>query len=436
MLIHLSRGQWACAITVLCAAVSFEVPANVADAAAKPINLHDAVSRALESNPGLHGARYALRAREAEQGSAVLKPAPAVSLQVEDAFGTGSARGTERAQWTLSLSQVVELGGRAGYRRGAAEARTAVTQVQRDARQLDLLAEVARAYVDLLAAQARHDLALDTLSLARKAHGEIRERVAAARSPEFHRRRTAVDVARAELALEHAEHAWDVSSRQLAASWGEIDAGRLQAVGVLMQPPTIMAFDRLQARLDQQPELLHFVSEARLRDAEWQLARSRGRPELEWNLGARQLPGGDDQALVAGVSIPLFSARRARPKVEAADWRREQSRQDAQQARLQLSTRLFAIYQELRHALRELDALESVILPELEAVVAQTRDGLRRGRFSYYEWADAQRELLASRRARIDAAHEAHLHAIELERLTGVALSPAAAVQSLQEPQS
>ena len=70
MVIHLSRGQWACAITALFAAVSFEVRAEVADVAAKPINQHDAVSRALESNPGLHGARYALRACVADTNAA------------------------------------------------------------------------------------------------------------------------------------------------------------------------------------------------------------------------------------------------------------------------------------------------------------------------------------------------------------------------------
>ena len=435
MLNHQALAAAASVVLVLCGWVPRTAHAEE-DPNYVSVSLREAVQQALAKNADLQGSRFALRAAEADVLTAGLRPAPKLGLQVEDAFGTGSAKGTDRAQWTLSLSQVVELGGRAKARVGAAESYAALAQVDQDARQLDVLANVARQYVELLTAQARHALAQETLNLARQTYAEIRDRVRAARSPEFHERRAAIAVARAELALEHAEHGWELSSRQLAATWGAADATHLRADGQLMLTPQVDAFEALLHRLHEQPAWQRFATESRLRDAEWRMARASRRPDVEWMVGARQLPGGDDQALVAGVSVPLFGKQRAQGAIDSAQWRREQTAAEAEQAKVQMSARLFAFYQSLRHAVRELDALQNTILPQLEAVERQTRDGLRRGRFAYFEWADAQRDLLASRRARIDAAREAHLNAIELERLTGVALSAEFAVRTTQEPNS
>jgi cobalt-zinc-cadmium efflux system outer membrane protein len=59
----------------------------------------------------------------------------------------------------------------------------------------------------------------------------------------------------------------------------------------------------------------------------------------------------------------------------------------------------------------------------MEAALEDTRDAFERGRYSYLEWVDVQRELIEVRRARIDAAANVHLYLAELERLTGRSLT-------------
>ena len=59
----------------------------------------------------------------------------------------------------------------------------------------------------------------------------------------------------------------------------------------------------------------------------------------------------------------------------------------------------------------------------METAVEQSRYAYERGRYGYIEWVAAQRELLDQRRALLEASANAHRFRIEIERLTGTALS-------------
>ena len=65
----------------------------------------------------------------------------------------------------------------------------------------------------------------------------------------------------------------------------------------------------------------------------------------------------------------------------------------------------------------------------MEAALDATRVAFERGRYSYLEWVDAQRELVDVQRALIDASTNAHLYRAEIERLTG---EPLATTETLQ----
>jgi cobalt-zinc-cadmium efflux system outer membrane protein len=84
---------------------------------------------------------------------------------------------------------------------------------------------------------------------------------------------------------------------------------------------------------------------------------------------------------------------------------------------------LFELFQELRHAITEAEILRTSVLPEMEAALEATRVAFERGRYSYLEWVDAQRELVEVERQLIDASANAHLYRTEIERLTGEAFT-------------
>jgi cobalt-zinc-cadmium efflux system outer membrane protein len=175
----------------------------------------------------------------------------------------------------------------------------------------------------------------------------------------------------------------------------------------------------LLARLDDSPQFLRFASEARLRDAELRVAEAQARANLTVNAGVRLLHESDDEALVFGITRPVGAAARAESAANVAAAARAQSDAELEAHRVRAEAQLFELYQELRHALTESEVLETSVIPEMEAALEDTRYAFERGRYSFLEWVDAQRELIDVERARIDAAANAHLFLVEIERLTG-----------------
>jgi cobalt-zinc-cadmium efflux system outer membrane protein len=162
-----------------------------------------------------------------------------------------------------------------------------------------------------------------------------------------------------------------------------------------------------------------------LRDAEIRVAETRARADIALSAGVRRLQQSRDQAFVFGVTIPLGSASRARSAVDEAAALRGQNDAEREAHRVRAEAQLFEIYQELLHALTEAETLRNTVLPEMEAALDATREAFERGRYSYLEWVDAQDELVAIQRSLIDASANAHLYFAEIERLTGMPLSPA-----------
>jgi cobalt-zinc-cadmium efflux system outer membrane protein len=86
---------------------------------------------------------------------------------------------------------------------------------------------------------------------------------------------------------------------------------------------------------------------------------------------------------------------------------------------------LLAQYSELKHSLLEAGTLRGEIIPQLEQALSRTEYAYERGRYSYLELADVQRELLQARRRVADVAADFHTIRIEIERLTGQSLDVA-----------
>jgi cobalt-zinc-cadmium efflux system outer membrane protein len=248
-------------------------------------------------------------------------------------------------------------------------------------------------------------------------------RVAAARAPEVELRRARVTRARAGVEQEHAEHELLSSRRLLAAMWGDTDASFENVSADLYALPQSEGYEALVARLVDSPDFARFTSEERLRDAQLRVAEAHARTNLTVRAGLRELHDTNDEALVFGVTLPLFSRSRTRSEVAEAQALREQTAAEREAHRVQAEAQLFELFQELRHAITESEVLRSSVLPEMEAALEATRTAFERGRYSYLEWVDAQRELVEVQRQLIDAAANAQLYRTEIERLTGEALT-------------
>jgi cobalt-zinc-cadmium efflux system outer membrane protein len=393
-------------------------------AAAEPLTLATAVERTLASNPDLQSHSFRLSAQRARADVAALRPPLELAANVEDALGTGRTHGFDSAETTVALSRVIELGGKRERRVDAATAGAGLIDAERAAAELDVLTEVTRRFIHAAADQEHLELTRRATALATETVDAANARVAAARAPDAELRRARVTLARANVEQEHAEHELLSSRRKLAAMWGDPDLAYESVAADLAALPEPGTFETLLAGLAGNPDFLRFASEARLRDAEIRLAETQARSSLTVHAGLKRLEATDDTALVFGVTLPLKSGARSRGAIAEATALRGATDAEREAHRVRAEAQLFELYQELRHAVTEAQVLRNEMLPEMEAALEGTRYAFERGRYSYLEWVDAQRELTEVQRALIEASANAHLFRAEIERLTGESLTP------------
>ncbi len=403
-----------------CAAAA---PSGDADEPVGELTLGRAIKAALARNPALAAGEFDLKAAEARIEQAGVRPNPELSVELENFAGTGPVRKADSLESTLSLSQVIELGGKRALRTEFAERDRDALAVERQAQQLDVLADVTQRFIELVAAQDRLALAISTRELAQRTLDAINIRVQAARSPELERSRARIAFTRAQLEEQQAQSELRGVRQALAALWGSTAPAFSSASADLFALENVSPFEDLVRQLERNPDFLRFASEARLREAELKLVRAQARPDLTFGVGVRRFEEGSDHALVAGFSLPLPVFDRKRGSIREAEARLAQSDAQRNAAFLRARAAVYRLYQELLASRARVETLRNEALPQAQQALDQTQFGYERGRFSYLELATAQQEMLELRAAIIDAAADYHRVLAEIERLTGEPLS-------------
>jgi len=387
------------------------------------ISLHDAISKSFEHNPELLTFSYALKAQAGRQIQAGQSVSPEFNFSIEDAAGTGEFSGTDNAQVTLSIAWVLEGDIRQGYI-DVSTADSVSLNTEQTTKRLDIAAQTARLYLVCLANQARLTNADKTVALAKETVSAVKKRVSAGRAPEAELARARAELFHRQLQQEDIEHELSSSIHQLAAQWGETRPSFTQVPGDIFSIPASLPYEALRERLKQSPAFLRLLSVKRLKAAELKLAQSKSSSPWKVNLGVRHIETTNDQALVAGISIPFGERSRNTGGITEARENLAQIQAKEDQLRVRFETTLYVLSQELEHSRHRLNTYRQRIIPQLEKALKQTRRAYKLGRYSYLEWSSVQAELLDARSALVEASIDAHLKTIEIERLTGVQIAP------------
>lgn len=397
---------------------------NIAGAhAQEDLTLPDALTRVLVDNPLLKTQPLQTRMADARLQQAQLTAPYGVKLELENFAGSGDYAGVDRLETTLSVTHLLEMGGKTRARSDLAQQQTDLLTQQQRSERLDVLAEAAERFVHVLIDQQRFTIAEQRLQLAEEIRQVVQRRVKAGRSHIAEERRANIELTRAEIEMEHAEHELATSRLKLASSWGAREASFGIAKADLFTLPQILSLDELQQRLQQNPDLLQYASEERIAQARLRLAEAQRSTDVELAAGFRSIEA-NDAAFVLSASLPLGASKRARHQVAEMQSLSEQQPLHAQQHQLELYVQLYETYQELLHARTALDAMQTRIIPEAEQAAADYQQAYQSGRFSLLELNEAQNTLLEARLQAVTHAGNYHRLRIEIERLTGADLHP------------
>ncbi|TKR29581.1 TolC family protein [Luteimonas gilva] len=412
------------------AALSFALR-DAAAQTANTLSLDDAFARVAETHPDLRLIRSRADILSAERDGAALRPAFVVGATAENVLGSGAARGFDSAELTLTLASVLERGGKLDARRALAQHRIDALAVEREARRLDLLAEVARRYLAMVAAQRQRGIADADIAQRRRTVAGAKLRLQAGASPESVVLTAQAALARAELDRASADRRYLAARQHLAAMWGERDPGFGIVAADPLALPAIPEFSVLADGLQATPELAQFADQRRIGEARLQLARSEASADLDWQIGVRRLQENEDFALVAGLSMPLGSRAHAQPQIRAAEAELASLEIEREAKGLSLYSTLAEAHGRYRSAEIEVARLREDVLPKLAKAEAAAQRAYRAGAISYLEWAQLQSESTNARKQQLEAALDAQRALIEIQRLTGAPFVAAAQAQGM-----
>ncbi len=385
------------------------------------MSLRKAVGAALLRSPELASFAWSVRQAEAEQLQASLPPNPELETEFENFAGTGQFRGTRALKTTVSLSQLVELGGKRAKRTRVASLDSRLTGWDYETKRLDVLTDVTRKYAGLLAAQRRLDLARENLNLAEAVMGAVEKRVSAGKSALTEKLKASVEAATSRIETRRVERELTVARQQLAATWGSDKALFDRAVGDLaetVQPPAI---DALTPLLAQNPEIARWESEAVHRQAALNLAKAGAVPDVKVGVGYRQSweTGANDRAMLMAASIPLPLFDRNQGEISRARFGVLKARADRHAVEVRLHAQLTEAYQQLASAYEESRSLQDEILPAARRAYEAAETSFKEGKSDYLDMLDAQRTLVDARSKHVEALAEYHQARAGVEALVG-----------------
>jgi len=457
------------------------------------LTLAQALGLALERNPGLSPYGWDIRAAEARAIQAGLRPNPELGLELEDVrlggaddssrssrtfslspadgLGAGISRSTDSSrgsafgdsQITLTLSQLVELGGKRAKRVEAANKEREVTVWDYEVARADVFAQTARAFYGVLAAQERLRLAEHLFGLAGQSHQTIQTLVQAGKISAIEESRSQVELSQLTIERDSATRELSASRIELTGQWGNNTPLFTSAVGSFPDTFAPPPADTLKAAINKSPYMSRWIAELDRRDAVVALERANGKPDLTVSFGVRSAGmsgvsergwdlsstdglsvsrGGSDSnreaRIVLGVSIPLPLFNRNQGSIKEAEYLADKAADERRATEAAISNALTAGYERASAFHSEFQTLRTTVIPTAQEAFDAVQEGYRAGKFGLLDVLLAQRALFDAQRQLAQSQASFQQTVVEIERFTGMPVEPEKqpeATESLEENQ-
>lgn len=388
---------------------------------ANEFTLTTALSMALENSPRIAGAEAGILAAQGSRKQAGAFPNPVIGVDVENVGGSGIYNGADSAEITFGVFQLVEIGGKRSARAAIAESGQDIASYERLATNLDLVRDVKVAFANAVAAQEQAVIAEQQVALAKDVLATVTKRVDAAAEPVIQKNKARVSLANAQVAYERAKRLNDAAVKNLATYW----AGAPSMVK--LSSKEFYKIDKPDLKGNIEDVLLNTVDHKRQTASVNQakslvdLEKANAVPDPNFSVGVRDLRQNNDQAIVAGVSIPLPVFNRNSGNIAKARQLAVKADTDRRSWLLGKQASFNDFAQGLDSAYITASTIKNDILPEAQEAFKQAKRGYNAGKFAYLEVLDAQRTLAETKLSYVQALQQYQVNAAEIERLTAQA---------------
>jgi cobalt-zinc-cadmium efflux system outer membrane protein len=396
-----------------------ETPAELTPAEpADSITLDWVLDAAINRHPSLAVTWYEIKARQGAAQQAGLLPNPVLFGEMEEFGGSGDFSGTGAMSSRIGISQEFPMGGKIGKRVREAEAAAKVSDLEHQAKVIEVRALVERRFFDVFTLQERLNLQTEQMELIKKTHDVVVKRVKIGDTSPLDLARSQVELASARIEIEQTRKELESARYVLAESWGS-KSPVFSTVSAHYQSDPNLTEQELKGALEQSPAWRLLEEQFAKADAALDLARAQSIPDIELEGGVQRFNESDDHAFFLGVSIPLPLFDRNQGGIAEAKATTRKAHHQREAGFLALHTKFQEAWRKLVSTRQAVQSLETEVLPAAQNAYESISKAYKAGEVDILGLLDAQRTWAEIRKTRLGLLHELESSRIEIKRLIG-----------------
>ncbi|MCB0323646.1 MAG: TolC family protein [Bdellovibrionales bacterium] len=380
-------------------------------------SFEEIVSKIETANPDLQSARLEVDAQAALVEQAAMLPNPEVGVSLEG-FG-GSTDGADSSEGTVEVAQRIELGGKRSARVELERERLASRSLQASLERQRVLKEAMLRYATVIKLQREVEVLDSFIRHTAEALASVRRKVEVGGALAVQATPFEVQLATSKLERQQALVAIEQAKAALASLWqgasteiGELVSLKVKSSSLLEQHFVI----------ESSPAYVEAATQLAIAEKVSGLERALAVSDVTIIGGYRRLEETDDNALIAGISVPLPVFNRNQGKREAAALEQQATALRVRSQRTQIENEVRRLREGLRLVAEEQKVLAKELLPIAERSFKQTHEGYQLGRLSYLELDASHEALLELERRLVRVEYELLEAAVELSVLYGLDL--------------
>ena len=403
-------------VALLCVLPVFSAFANSENQ--KVLTLKQALTNTEQQNLQLKRYPYHQKILSALKTQAALAPNPEMSFEAENFLGTHGSHAFSGAQYTLALSQLIELGDKRQNRVNYATANIKAQTIEYKNTRLALFATTTERYYQVLKFQALIALNSERKSTVKQALKAIEKRAEAGAVSQADVTRMRYALSQVDLNTVMLQSEFERSRLALNELWQE----QLLSDYYAGDLSTVTELKNEQALLDAvntAPDFALLQQQYMQQTANLSLQKSNGESDLTLSGGVRYNQQTDASSFVFSFSMPLQLSNSNSGNIEAAQSQLALLNEQQGQLRIQLRQQVRTLYAYYKGKIAQAQLLTQQVIPQAQTLIKQSLKSYQQGQISVLQLLDAQQALFDSKRALITTHSELYQVLLTLERLTG-----------------
>ena len=341
---------------------------------------------------------------------------PSLMLETENIGGSGSFKGFESAETTLSLNQPIPLGGKRDWLQKASGARYEFMRTAILRKKAELYMAIGEVYVNAYYASQWHEVTKKLVRLNEDIVNDIKRRKKAGVSAELDLRLALVQLGEARIQRSRAHRDIKKQYALLARMTGQ-DTLSIKALQDKGLPHNGITQQSINNTLNKSVFLREKTAELSAQRVVITSVKKDVWPTIQLQLGGRHFSDDNENALVASVNSVMPVYDRNQGKILSAEAAYTETMQNLRATKLWLKQQLTAAWLDLQQNNEETNQVKNELLPNAQKASSLAIEGYQKGLYSYIELSNAMRLLFEEER------HYQQAHAkrdIAMIKITGL----------------